>query len=114
MPPDTKKKSHYDTLGVLKTAKGPEIKRAYRRKSRESHPDLGGSNAVANLWSAFIDQCLEQITAAIGRLEPQLTAYDAALAELKNYEAADGSSELSARVGIALSEVFSNASTTAW
>lgn len=34
-----KKKDHYETLGVGKDADGETIKRAYRKRSRETHPD---------------------------------------------------------------------------
>lgn len=37
--------SHYRVLGVSVTATAAEIKSAYRRKVRETHPDLGGDSA---------------------------------------------------------------------
>ena len=36
--------THYDTLGVPKTASRDDIKRAYRRKSKAAHPDRGGDH----------------------------------------------------------------------
>ena len=38
--------THYDTLGVPKDADAATIKRAYRKKSRASHPDKGGDHAA--------------------------------------------------------------------
>jgi molecular chaperone DnaJ len=35
----TRSKSHYDALGVSKTASQDEIKKAYRKLVREHHPD---------------------------------------------------------------------------
>ena len=36
--------SHYDTLGVDKSATQDEIKKAYRKLSKQHHPDVGGSD----------------------------------------------------------------------
>lgn len=39
-----KKKSPYEVLGVGEKSDGETIKRAYRKRSRETHPDRGGSS----------------------------------------------------------------------
>src|SRR6056300_1513000 len=36
--------SHYDTLGVDKTATQDEIKKAYRKLSKQYHPDVNGGD----------------------------------------------------------------------
>jgi curved DNA-binding protein CbpA len=40
-----KAKSHYDTLGVLKSATTEQIKRAFRKRASKAHPDKGGDSA---------------------------------------------------------------------
>ena len=38
-------KNYYDILGVNKSASADDIKRAFRKKAHEYHPDKGGGNA---------------------------------------------------------------------
>lgn len=38
-------KNYYDTLGVSKSSSADDIKRAYRKKAHEYHPDKGNGNA---------------------------------------------------------------------
>src|SRR5690606_33546114 len=52
-------KSPYEVLGVSPTASEAELKRAYRRALRDSHPDAGGSaaafHAVQVAWQRIGD-----------------------------------------------------------
>ena len=38
-------KDYYDILGVSKNASQDEVKRAFRKKAHEFHPDKGNGNA---------------------------------------------------------------------
>lgn len=54
------KKKHYDTLGVDKGASQADIKRAYRKKAKKTHPDIPGNDpaefsAVSEAYKILID-----------------------------------------------------------
>lgn len=48
---------HYATLGIPRTATPDEIKRAYYRRARQTHPDHGGTAElflpVSDAWEAL-------------------------------------------------------------
>lgn len=46
--------THYDQLGIDQTATAADIKRAYRNKAREKHPDKGGDpHEFASIGTAY-------------------------------------------------------------
>jgi molecular chaperone DnaJ len=72
---DYLEKDYYKTLGVPKTAKAPEIRKAYRELARKYHPD-----ANANKGDAKAEERFKEITEAYNVLsdEKQRKEYDEA------------------------------------
>src|SRR6201984_3676554 len=70
---DYLEKDYYKTLGVPKTAKAPEIKKAYHELARKYHPD-------ANRGDAKAEDRFKEITEAYNVLsdEKQRKEYDEA------------------------------------
>lgn len=71
--------SHYDELGVAADATAAEIKRAYRSKAYQKHPDKGGDAAefatVANAYEVLSDPVRRQLYDATGQdREPSIEA----------------------------------------
>ena len=56
--------SHYQTLGVDKTATQAEIKKAYRKLSMKHHPDRGGDESkfkeIADAYAVIGDESKRQ------------------------------------------------------
>ena len=52
----------YDILGVPRTATSDEIKKAYRKKARENHPDLNPDDPEAEERLKKINEAYDRIT----------------------------------------------------
>ena len=73
IPPHSAMASHYELLGVTRTAPDEEIKRAYRKLALEWHPDKNPSGSAKEVF-----QRLSEAAAVL--LDPARRAeYDAAL-----------------------------------
>jgi curved DNA-binding protein CbpA len=53
------KRTHYEVLGVSPQATDKEIKAAYRKRARETHPDFGGSVEAASAVNEAADVLLD-------------------------------------------------------
>ena len=76
--------THYDTLGVEPTASPDEIKRAYRKRARETHPDHGGDTAeAAQVNGAYLDHERQQGMTATASLRQAVKRTGKILRRLK-------------------------------
>lgn len=55
----SRKQTHYEVLGVSPQATDKEIKAAYRKRARETHPDFGGSVEAASAVNEAADVLLD-------------------------------------------------------
>ena len=81
--------SHYDTIGVDKSASQEEIKKAFRKKAKELHPDKGGSkeecSALTHAYSVLKDpEKRSRYDAGEEELEPIEVLARAMLAQLSS------------------------------
>lgn len=64
------KKNHYDVLGVDKGATPDKIKRAYRKRAAQAHPDKGGSDAemaeINRAWEVLSNPQMKLLYDATG------------------------------------------------
>src|SRR3712207_1196094 len=58
------KKTHYEALGVAPGATAKEIKAAYRKLSKQLHPDFGGSTEAFAAVSVAADVLLDDVKRA--------------------------------------------------
>lgn len=69
------KRDYYEVLGVAKNATPEEIKKAYRKKSLETHPDKGGKEEdfkeVAEAYEVLSDQGKKQNYDVYGHAGPR-------------------------------------------
>lgn len=61
--------SHYETLGVSKTASADEIKKAFRTKAKQFHPDLNPNDAKAAEQFRRVNEAYEVLKDSTKRAE---------------------------------------------
>ncbi len=80
---------YYQTLGIKRTASGAEIKSAYRRLARKSHPDVNGGSEAAAREFALLALAYRTLS------DPQERAfYDAQLEKHARAQTTGGSSSV--------------------
>jgi molecular chaperone DnaJ len=74
------KRDYYEVLGITKTATADEIKKAYRKLSKQTHPDVGGDaeafKEIAEAYEVLSDDNKKSKYDVYGHAGPQQQAYD--------------------------------------
>lgn len=75
-------RNHYETLGIERTATGDDIRKAYRSKAQQAHPDKGGNTDDMQALNRARDTLLDAETRAAYDHELDLGPDGAQLARL--------------------------------
>ena len=107
------KRDYYEVLGVPKDATEEDIKKAYRKKAKESHPDLHPNDHKAEERFKEINEANEVLSDAQKRAQYDRFGHDGP--QMQGFGGGGGAADFRASTASAISAIsFRPSSAAAW